>query len=74
MREYVIWGIAPGETDEQPLVVNWQGSPITDSDVAERLRQLCESKLGATRTRVQTIDLSENAPDSFADTWRGVVR
>ncbi len=56
-KEYVIWGIPKGETDEQILLACVKGEAIRDGAWAGRLASLLETKYGATKTRVQEVNM-----------------
>ena len=56
-KEYAIWGIPPGQTEETLLLAKPQGKFITDRGHAERLKKLLEEKYGATKVRIQEIDM-----------------
>lgn len=65
MKEFVVWGVAPNKTDEEPLFT--RAETLTEAkEVAEILTQ----KHGCTKTRIQIIDFDE----PLADQWRRVVR
>lgn len=58
-KEYVIWGIPQGQTEETLLLEAPGGKRITSREEAERLKTLLETKYGATKTRIQELDLSQ---------------
>ena len=61
-REYVVWGVPNGDTDERPL--------YTKAQTMERARQaktLLETKHGATQCRIQVVDL---AVDDLTERFR----
>jgi len=53
-KEYVIWGVKKGESDEEPLFTKAE----TLSD-ANKVKSILESKHGVSKTRIQTIDTDE---------------
>lgn len=59
MKEYVIWGIPPKQTEETLLLTSVQGNKITTRTKAEQYQLVLEKKMGATKTRIQELDLSE---------------
>lgn len=61
MIEYIIWGIAPGEKQEDLLLDKLHGKPVTSRLVAGKAMQTL-IEMGCTATRIQEIDLSK-APD-----------
>ena len=58
MKEYAIWGIPKGGTDETLLIAKIDGKEIRDKGVAERLVKLLGEKYGATELRIQEIDIT----------------
>lgn len=50
-NEYVIWGISPTGTDEQPLFTK-----ASDMGEAEKVKTILETKYGCTKCRIQIID------------------
>lgn len=58
--EYVVWGIAPGETDERPLFTKIGDKPITNSRDAEAAAAIARH-WRATAVRIQRIELGELA-------------
>lgn len=60
-KEYAIWGVPPGASEETLLVSQYRGDRIADEGVAKNVAKWCESK-GATAVRVQVVDLGE-VPD-----------
>ena len=56
-KEYAIWGIPQGSTSETLLLAMPQGRPIEDKAEAKRLERLLVEKYGASRTRIQEIDM-----------------
>lgn len=67
MREFVVWGIAPGESEERILFTRTpNGKPIASIADAERLRLIARDR-GATDVRVQCID---GTPPNFVGTVR----
>lgn len=63
--EYVVWGIAPGETYAEPLFTAdpRTGEFITERWVAERLVGIAKDR-GATGVHIKEVDLS--VPPTFA--------
>jgi hypothetical protein len=61
MKEFVVWGIPTGDTEEQPLYTK---APTRQR--AEEIATLIESRGLATSTRIQELDLS--TPPNFAET------
>ena len=57
-KEYAIWGIPQGQHEDTLLVAMPNGKPITDKNEAKRIVALLEKKYGATKVRIQEIDLS----------------
>jgi len=68
--EYAVWGVAPGDTDEQVLFARVKGEPITSKPLAERLKEIAVNK-GATGVRIQTVDMS--TPPDFRKGVRETV-
>lgn len=60
--EYAIWGVPPGEREEDLLIAMPGGKPITSKSQAEKYKQAAIAK-GATKVRIQTVDLS--TPPNF---------
>ena len=56
MTEYVIWGKPPGDTDEQLLVVNPGGKPVTKKSRAEELLVNLVKVHGCSDCRIQVLD------------------
>jgi hypothetical protein len=56
-KEYVIWGIPEGKSSEDLLLTVFKGKKITNRGTARKLAKLLEDKYGATKTRIQEIDL-----------------
>lgn len=65
MKEYVIWGKKPNETDESLLLTKLDGQLMTDKGDAKKAKKLLETKYGCKDVRVQTIDLAK--PYSITD-------
>ena len=65
MDEFVVWGIPPNETYEEPLFT--KAKTLTE---AKNVARLLAEKHGCTKTRVQVIDFNED----LAEMWRRVVR
>lgn len=65
MFEYVIWGIAPNKTEEELLVANLEGKPITDKTLAEATKELLTNRHGCTNVRIQTINLQNDFNAAF---------
>ena len=51
-KEYVVWGVPKGETDEQVLYTK-----ATTNDRATQAKKILETK-GCTQVRVQVLDMS----------------
>jgi len=60
MKEYVIWGIPKGGTDDTLLLAKIEGKEIRDKGLAKRMVKLLEDKYGATKVRIQEIDMNGN--------------
>ncbi len=58
-KEFAIWGVPPGETDENLLLTQVKGEPIRDRQVAEKLADLLKQRFGARQVRIQELDLAE---------------
>jgi len=58
-KEYVIWGIKPGEREESLLLAKPNGMTITNMTIAKKFKKWVEDK-GATKVRIQEIDLMDN--------------
>jgi len=58
-KEYVIWGVPKGQKHETLLLEKPQGKTITDRKTANKFVKVLESKFGATKIRVQEIDMSK---------------
>lgn len=54
MKEYALWGVPPGETEETLLKTE-----IKSTEALEYWQEFVQEK-GCSKVRVQTIDLSEN--------------
>ena len=65
MKEYAIWGIPEGQTEETLLC-----SQITTREHLQKALDYCNAH--ATKVRVQTLDLSQpfNASDAMAKAIR----
>lgn len=66
MKEFVIWGIAPNETDEQILATEVQGQKITSIFDAIKIQGVVERKYQCTNIRIQEIDLTDGFNEAFA--------
>ncbi len=62
-KEFVIWGIPPGQSDEQILFTK-----AKNRKEAERVMDVLTDKHGVKRARIQVIDLSKTVDfyDEFA--------
>ena len=56
MTEYVIWGIAPGDPDEQILLTTHGGKPITSQATADALAIVLTTRHHCRECRIQAID------------------
>ncbi len=56
-KEYVIWGIPKGQSEEDLLLASLKGEKIVSKTVAQKFAKLLEEKYGATKTRVQEVDM-----------------
>lgn len=65
-REFIVWGVAPGDEHEQPLYTK-----ARTFEGAERVAKLLERAHGCTHTRVQILDLT--TPPDFAGTIAGTA-
>lgn len=63
--EYVIWGVPPGKTDEDLLVSKLEGKTVTDLKIAERVKDVLETKHGCKNVRIQTVNMSDNDFSAF---------
>ena len=54
--EFVIWGVPPKKKDEELLVANVKGKPLTDKKQAQHILDVLTDKYGITKGRIQTID------------------
>ena len=68
MKEYVVWGIAPGHEYENVLYTR-----ATTAAEAGRVAATLEREHGCRRTRVQILDMSAAAAE-VAEMFRGSVR
>ena len=68
MKEYVVWGIAPGAEYENVLYTR-----ATTAAEAGRVAATLEREHGCRRTRVQILDMSAAAAE-VAEMFRGSVR
>ena len=53
-KEYIIWGVKKGETDEEPLFTK-----ATTSSEANKVISILQEKHGVTKPRIQIIDTDE---------------
>jgi hypothetical protein len=67
MKEYVIWGIAPNETEEQILLTKVEGKEIKNIFQAIKIQGILERKHGCTNIRIQEIDLTDGFNNSFIE-------
>lgn len=64
VTEYVVWGVAPDQTDECVLVSKMPtcfgkgDGPIVDSCIAHDISEAC-TRRGATKVRVQRVDIDD---------------
>lgn len=58
-KEYVIWGTPKGSNEDTLLLTAVEGKAITDKKDAEYYKKHIEDKFGATKTRIQEIDLGK---------------
>jgi len=58
-KEYVIWGVPAGQTEETLLLEKVEGELITSRADAEKYKKVLETKHGCTKTRIQELDLSQ---------------
>lgn len=65
-KEYVIWGVPPGEVDEQILY-----TLAKSMDEANAVMKVLATKHGATAMHVQVIDLSQ--PVNFGKMFAGTI-
>lgn len=63
--EYVIWGVPPDEEEEELLLANLEGEPVTDIEVAKNFKSVLEKKHGCTNVRIQKVNLSDNDFSAF---------
>ena len=56
-KEFIVWGVAPNETEEQVLYTK-----CTNLDMAYKCAAYLEKEKGCTDTRVQVIDFTKQ-PD-----------
>lgn len=56
MTEYIIWGIAPNDPDEQILLTTHGGKPITRQATATALALMLTAKHNCRFCRIQAID------------------
>jgi hypothetical protein len=66
-KEYIIWGIPPGERDEAILFTNAENMPE-----AKRVMDILKDKHGCTKLRVQVLDLSKEL--DLKKTFGGTVK
>ena len=66
-REYVVWGIAPGETEETILYTK-----ANSLEQAQRVAESLGSRYGCLGVRVQTLGEGETA-DAIAGMFRAAV-
>ena len=57
-KEYIIWGIPPDQNSEVVLMTKFKDKTITDKKTADKLVKLITNKYGATKVRVQEIDMN----------------
>jgi len=65
MKEFVVWGVAPKKTEEEPLFT--RAKTLTE---AKEIAEILTQKHGCTRTRIQVIDFNE----CLAKQWREVIK
>ena len=70
-KEYAIWGVPPGASEETLLVSQYQGDRIADEGVAKNCAKWCEGR-GATAVRIQAIDLGK--PPDFVQVLRDSIK
>jgi len=58
-KEYVIWGTPKNGDSDTLLLSMFEDKPIVDAVLARKLAKLIESKYGATKVRIQELDLSK---------------
>ena len=68
MKEFVVWGIAPGDEYENVLYTR-----ATTAAEAGRVAATLEREHGCRRTRVQILDMSAAAAE-VAEMFRGSAR
>lgn len=61
---YVVWGVPPSLTNEQVICEKIGNDDITDHRAA-KIAEMIMIKRGCTKTRIQTIDFSENITNLF---------
>lgn len=66
-KEFIIWGVPPGEKDE--IVAYTQAKSMPE---AKKVMELLSKKYGVTKLRVQVIDLSQEY--DLKKTFGGTVR
>lgn len=64
-NEYVIWGVPPGKNEEQLLLSKIEGKVITDPDIANKLKNVLETKHQCTKIRIQKVNMSDGDFSSF---------
>lgn len=64
-KEYIIWGIPNGESEEQILLSEFEGEKITDKDEAYNLAKLIIKKFNPEKIRVQEIDFEIDFTKAF---------
>jgi hypothetical protein len=70
MKEYAIWGIPKGETEQALLVAMPNGKPITEKSKVESYVKTLES-VGCTAIKVQELDMTQEGVDNLARIWAG---
>lgn len=56
-KEYALWGIPPGKSEEVLLLARPHGKFITEKAQADKLKKILEEKHGATKVRIQELDM-----------------
>lgn len=59
-KEYAIWGVPKGQTEETLLMAKFDGEFIVGVRLARKLADRLGKEFGATKIRIQELDMSRD--------------
>ena len=72
MKEYIIWGVPKGDTEEKLLVSEHGG--IKSMEQAKQVCERLEKQHGCIKCHIQVMDLANTIPEDITHAFKRAVK